>query len=154
MNQYGSEYFLAILRNKREEKAKRTYNEVFRSGVQSSIKLFDEEIKSLDEYASIVTQELQKIQDEISPSHRMLGLDALGWGLGRISAKIPLTELWRKVGDLSEMNISISLRWWSEVNEYLYDKLGDILFEKSKLGTSVKKFIGDCLKKLNWDATI
>ena len=44
------------------------------------------------------------------------------------SVRESLKELWQFVGDLVETKSEITLRWWSEINEYLYENIGKLLY--------------------------
>lgn len=148
-NAYGSEYFFAILRHKRETKVKRTYNEAFRAGVKVANDLFPSEDKTESDCADFIIEELIKIQAETTPSLRMLKLDAIAWWMVGYGSKNSLQRLWRLVGDLVEKNLSFNLNWWLSINEFLYEKIGNLLFIDSPKGKSTYKNYNMCLKKIN-----
>jgi len=127
-NTYLSEYFMAIMRHKRESIAKHTYNESYRASIVLAQQLDAAYTKSAEEYAMLVVDELSKLPEFKTPSERMLHLDTLCWWLVRYSSKNSLRELWRRVGDLSETNRAITLRWWQQINEYVSERIGALMF--------------------------
>jgi hypothetical protein len=129
---YPVEYFFGILRHKRETKLKNIYTEEFRAGIEIAASSSAEASLEIDEQAPKVVAELIEIEHEATPARRLMRLDALCWCLVALQAKISLTELWSRVGDLAAANLNISLRWWSEVMEYLFDRLGYFLLLKTE----------------------
>jgi hypothetical protein len=119
---------MAILRHKRETIAKQTYNESYRSSL-SQVLLFDGTLNQTTEhYARLITEELTHLHELPTPAERMLQLEALCWWLVGYSTKKPLKELWCRIGDLSEMTLSLSLRWWQKINEYVSERIGSLLY--------------------------
>jgi len=131
LNKYGPEYFLGILRHKRESKAKKKYNEAYRAGLELKAQLFPSTPGSTFEIASDIMGVLTGLKDLPSPSHQMLLLDSLCWWMVRNSAIYSIPELWREITDLSEISFGVSLRLWTKINEYVHDRLGDFLYKHS-----------------------
>ncbi len=63
-------------------------------------------------------------QEEPTPAHRMLRLDALCWWLVGKPRTYQLSTLWRRVGDFAEVTRAMTLRWWASINEYVTDRIG------------------------------
>lgn len=125
---YRSEYFMAILRHKRETKAKGLYNEVYRAGILKS-RFFDlEKLLSQEELAKTIINTIEEIQREPTPAHRMLRLDALAWSMASIASKVSIGHLWRLVADFAANARKVTLRFWQLVNESMVDRLGALLF--------------------------
>lgn len=125
---YGSEYFMAILRHKRETLAKRTYNESYRAAIVSVLHLGTAYDKPIGQYAALIINELSRLPDLKTPAERMLHLDALSWWLLGFSSKKPIRELWRLIGEMAETARAISLRWWQAINEYVSERIGALLY--------------------------
>lgn len=70
---------------------------------------------------------LLEIQDEPTPAHRMLRLEALCWWLVGRGTREQISALWRHVGDIAEATRAMTLRWWSSINEYVTDRIGLLL---------------------------
>ena len=79
-NKFNAEYFLAILRNHRENKAKAVFSAVYLSGMATH---YDNQNKRLHEteIAEELVNAMIKIPDLPSPRHQMLKLDAIAWWL-------------------------------------------------------------------------
>lgn len=125
---YGPEYFLAILRHKREEKAKGIYNETYRAGVEICNAILPQQPLSVVTMAPKIVNMLVEIQDELTPAHRMLRLDALCWWMVSRYQENLLAGLWMGVGELAEATRAMSLRWWATINEYVTDRIGKNLW--------------------------
>lgn len=121
---YGPEYFLAILRHKREEKAKGIYNETYRAGSQLALKLMPANGQDAAATAAGIVDILLEIQEEPTPAHRMLRLEALCWWLVGQGTPLQVSALWRHVGDTAEATRAMTLRWWASINEYVTDHIG------------------------------
>lgn len=121
---YGPEYFLAILRNKREEKAKGIYSETYRAGVELAMTLLPRPGLDAVTTAARVVDILLEIQEEPTPAHRMLHLEALCWWLVGSGTQLQVSALWRHVGDTAEATRAMTLRWWTSINEYVTDRIG------------------------------
>ena len=61
----------------------------------------------------------------------MLRLDALAWWLVRYGASRPVHDLWKKVEALATRSIRVSLRWWSQVVEYLGERIRLMLYKST-----------------------
>jgi transposase InsO family protein len=147
-NKYGPEYFLAILRYKREAIAKRTYNEAFRAGIEKANILLSDKYETPEETAENIIAEFLELQNEKSPLRRILRLDALSLWMVGYSTKYSIEELWRLVVGLSEKTLVLNLKWWSSIVEYLNDKIGNLLFnERPKVTPEFKSMT----KKLDLD---
>jgi hypothetical protein len=121
---YGPEYFLAILRHKRETKAKEIYNETYRAGVELAGQILSRHLSDPQSYANSVLDLLIEIQDELTPAHQMLRLDAMCWWLVGFGSPDHAAAIWRRVGDSAATTQAMTLRWWSQVNEYVSDRIG------------------------------
>ena len=125
---YRSEYFMAILRHKRETKAKDVYNEVYRAGIlKSNVYKLDGTLTK-EMCATNIVEAIAKMQDELTPAHRMLKLDSLAWWMVSNVHCINIKQLWQVVCDSVTRMRKISLRFWQLVNEYMVDRIGGILF--------------------------
>jgi transposase InsO family protein len=132
-NNYGPGYFMAILRNKREEAAKRAYNETFRAGVEiwNSFSLpktslpTSEIIECLHDYI-IETFNLP------TPAEKLLCLESLSWWMVEYSSRFSLPQLWTGLQSHMERSIKVSLKTWSKVAEFLGDKLFHLLWPIGK----------------------
>jgi hypothetical protein len=123
-HRYGPEYFLAILRHKRETKAKEIYNETYRAGVELAGQILSRHLSDPQSYADGVLDLLIEIQDEPTPAHQMLRLDAMCWWLVGFGSPDHAAAIWRRVGDYATATQAMTLRWWSQVNEYVTDRIG------------------------------
>jgi hypothetical protein len=127
-NKYGEDYFFGILRCKREERAKQVYADVFRAGIQIQSKLLSYN-SDLRELASSIIKYLSDIEDEKIPLHQRYHLQALLFFLMSISHRVSLPLLWKTVlQGLTRSNV-VSLRWFSTVQEFCHEHLGDLLYE-------------------------
>lgn len=127
-NTYRSEYFLAIVRYKREQIAKFTYNEAFRAGVELMDTIDFEEEFDADVLAAKLVSEIDSLKGQPSQSHQLLRLEAIAWWLVRYGHSHPLLTLWRRVCQLVEATNSITLKQWGLINEYLSRKIGELLY--------------------------
>jgi transposase InsO family protein len=130
LNKYGPEYFLAILRHKREAVAKTVYNEAYCAGLIAA--LGNPALVTgigADDAADGIVRELIELAELPSPAHQMLRLDALAWWLVRYGASYPLEALWKKIEALATLSIHVSLRWWSTIVEYLGERIGLLLYK-------------------------
>ncbi len=121
---YGPEYFLGILRHKREGKAKDIYNETYRAGAELTQMLFPHLGLNTGSNAASIVDLLIEIQDEPTPAHRMLRLDALCWWLIGLDSREGVAALWQSVGDCAATTRAMTLRWWGAINEYVTDRIG------------------------------
>jgi hypothetical protein len=127
-NKYAEDYFFGILRHKREERAKKVYADVFRAGIHLQTKL-PCYTSSLPELAQSIIQYLSDIEREKSPVHQRYHLQALLFFLMSISHRVSLPLLWKTVlQGLTRSNL-VSLRWFSTVQEFCHEHLGDLLYE-------------------------
>lgn len=124
---YKSEYFLAILRHKRETLAKQTYNEVYRAGLDLSWKNKLSLPTEINLQAEIALEEFEYLLQDPSPSHQLLRLDTLLWAIVSKNTKNDLRSLWNTIGVLSEKSRLISLKFWQRINEYCMEKIGEII---------------------------
>ncbi len=125
---YGSAYFMGILRNKQEAKAKQNYNEAYRASIEKAVLEIPSEMKTEDECARIIISEIEASLGEPSKSQMLLNLESISWALVRYSESSSLTALWQRVQDLATRTFSISFKFWQQVNEYLSDRLGYSLY--------------------------
>lgn len=130
-NTYGAAYFLAILRHKREEKAKASYSEIFRAGTAIWSSLTHINPSNLDEHhcAKIIADDLIQASREPTPSHILLRLDALCFWLLRFqNAGGSISTFWNQIETICHRTNSISLSFWQRTCEYLFERLGENLF--------------------------
>jgi hypothetical protein len=107
---YRSEYFFAILRYKREEKAKQTYSEAFRAGIDLYANLDFGGSLSEEVLSGKILELLEGLNEEPTPSHRLMKLNTLSLWLFQYSHKGEVSSLWTKVEKLAHMSIAISMR--------------------------------------------
>ena len=123
---------MAILRNKREEEAKRVYNETFRAGVSLWNDLVPPSLyHSQEKIVATLHDIIREIFDKPTPSEKLLHLESLAWWLVDYSGKASLDQLWKILQEYMEKSIQISLRVWSHVTEFLYSRLGHLLYQKN-----------------------
>jgi len=129
---YRSEYFMAIVRNHREEIAKRTFNEAWRAGVKRKNELMPPPAPiPPKERAKDILAVFIDMLDLQTPSEWMLELDALSWWLVHYSRQASLPELWTAVEGEVETSKVMSLEQWERIKDYIAAKLGDFLYEPS-----------------------
>ena len=126
-NTYRAEYFMAILRNTREEEAKQAYIEAFRSGLETMHELVPPNQRPLEELTADILDFIVETIEEPSPNRRMSELDAFGWWLVQYSADRSLPELWTAISKAAKESILISLKSWTEISDYLMRRVGKIL---------------------------
>jgi hypothetical protein len=127
-SRYSSAYFMAILRNKQETKAKQIYNEQYRAGIEKSIILMPSLIKNEFECAEIILSEIIEAQNKSSPSEVLLHLESVTWALITYHGSSALTNLWQLVQDGASKSLAISLHFWQQASEYLSERLGNLLY--------------------------
>lgn len=127
---YRSEYFMAILRHKREEEAKRVFNEAWRAGAARMRELMPPP-KPIPpkERAKDILEIFVDILDMATPAEWMVELDALAWWLIQYSRQASLPELWTAVENEVVMSKIMSLEQWGEIKDFLSRRLGDFLYE-------------------------
>lgn len=126
---YTSAYFMGILRNKQETKGKLVYNEAYRAGIEKAAMIIPSLLLDETECANIFLEEFKSAQEMPSPSQVLLHLESISWALVQYSASSSLTSLWQSIKDLAARCFSISLHFWQQVNAYLTERLGLLLFE-------------------------
>jgi len=122
---FTSAYFMAILRNKQETKAKQIYNEEYRAGIEKAAIIMPSLLKNDYECAQIILLEIIEAQNKGSPSQVLLHLESVAWALIKCCGPSSLTNLWQHVQDAASHSLSISLHFWQQANEYLCERLGD-----------------------------
>gem|GEM_PF-3384356 len=127
---YRSEYFMAILRHKREEEAKRVFNEAWRAGAARMRELMPPP-KPIPpkERAKDILEVFVEILDMRTPAEWMVELDALAWWLIHYSRQASLPELWTAVENEVVMSKVMTLEQWGEIKDYLSRLLGDFLYQ-------------------------
>jgi len=130
-NTYNSAYFMAILRNKQETKAKQIYNEEYRAGIEKAVIIMPSFIKNEFECAEIIFSEIIQAQNKRSPSEVLLHLESVAWALIKCHGSSSLTNLCQHVQDAASRSLSISLHFWQQANEYLSERLGNLLYFSS-----------------------
>ncbi len=125
---YDESYFFGILRHKREERAKQVYADVFRAGIHLPSKL-PAYTPNMRELANEIVKYLSDIANEGSPVHQRYHLQALLFFLISISTKVSLPTLWAMVVDGQVRSNLVSCRWFSAVQEFAYEHVGDLLYE-------------------------
>ena len=140
-NKYGPEYFMAILRNKREEDAKRVYNEVFRAGVDLCNNLTPPPLSETPEKTvEKVHDILKEVFEKPTPSEQLLHLESMAWWMVSYSEKASLSELWKLLEKYMERSIQVTLKTWSQITEFFFSRLGSLLYneklkpKKNKVG--------------------
>lgn len=136
-NTYRAEYFLAILRYKREQAAKLTYNEIYRAGLDCLTRL-QFPMASSPELAPQIVSEFASLIQEPSPSHQLCKLDAIAWWLIGFAAQNSLPALWREVCQLMVVTNSVTLKQWARINEYIAERIGKMLYHERHLGIEFK----------------
>ena len=127
---YRSEYFMAILRHKREEEAKRVFNEAWRAGAAQMRELMPPpQPIPPKERAKDILEVFVEILDMATPAEWMVELDALAWWLIHYSRQASLPELWTAVENEVVTSKVMSLKQWGEIKDYLSRLLGDFLYE-------------------------
>ena len=125
---YTSAYFMAILRNKQEIKAKKIYNEEYRAGIEKAAIVMPSLIKNEFECANVIFSEIVEAQNKRSPSEILLHLESIAWALVKCHGSSSLTNLWQHVQDAASSSLSVSLDFWQQANEYLSERLGNLLY--------------------------
>ncbi len=125
---YSIAYFLGILRNTREAKIKRIYNETWMAGIKNV-----EIMKKLgnaaapQQVASEIVDYICESQELPSPASRYKALDALCWWFVRNYDPSYTKTIWKYLLEAVVNARNLSLRWWSEVSTYLYERIGNIV---------------------------
>ena len=123
---------MAIVRNNREEIAKRTFNEAWRAGVKLKNELMPPPAPiPPKERAKDILAVFIDMLDLQTPSEWMLELDALSWWLVHYSRQASLPELWTAVESEVETSKVMSLEQWERIKDYIAARLGDFLYEPS-----------------------
>lgn len=124
---FNAEYFLAILRNHREKKAKAVFSAAYRAGMATH---YDNQNKNPNEaeIAATLVDEMVKIPDLPSPSHQMLNLDAIAWWLIEYSTQRPLYNLWKQIEACAARSIFLTLKTWSMITSYLSERIGKFIY--------------------------
>ena len=126
---YRSEYFMAIVRNNREEIAKRTFNEAWRAGVERMHALFPPPVPiPAKDRAKDILEVLTELLHSPSPSEWMMELDALAWWFVQYSTYASLPELCIEVEKAVETSKLMSSRQWEKIKDYLSSRLGKLLY--------------------------
>lgn len=138
---FRSEYFLAILRYKREENAKVAYNEAFRAGHEAlnQMAAADLKTKNLSQVANKIAAFLAVSAKQTGTSHLLMSIESLCWGLMDFIAIHQLPALWEKVVLEVQHSRDISLRKWQIINEFIHERLGIFFYPRattSKLSSS------------------
>jgi hypothetical protein len=126
---YRSEYFLAILRYKREEGAKDAFNAAFRAGHEALNKMTSDDLKTRD-LSQIATRIVAFLAacDRPGRSHLLMSLESLCFGLLDFVPVGRLPELWRKLELAAQRSREISLAKWQIVAEFVGERLGQLIF--------------------------
>lgn len=127
---YRSEYFMAILRYKREEGAKAAYNEEFRAGHKALNEIVTADLKTRDlsQIATKLVAFLAVCANRPGPSHLLMSLENLCFGLLDFVAIAKLPELWRKIEQAVQRSREISLAKWQIIVEFICERLGMFIF--------------------------
>lgn len=127
---YRSEYFMAILRYKREEGAKAAYNEEFRAGHKAlnEITTADLKTRDLSQIATKLVAFLAVCAGRPGPSHLLMSLESLCFGLLDFVAVHKLPALWRKIEQAVQRSRDISLAKWQIMAEFICERLGMFIF--------------------------
>ena len=132
---YRSEYFMAILRFKREEGAKAAYNEAFRAGHKALNEIAQTDLKTRDlsQCATKLVAFLAVCANRPGPSHLLMSLESLCFGLLDFVAISRLPELWRKIELAVQRSRDISLAKWQIMAEFIAERLGMFIFPATAL---------------------
>ena len=80
------------------------------------------------ELAQRIVSEFETLSAEPSPFHQLYKLEAISWWLVGFAAKSHLPPLWKQVCQLMVVTNSVTLRQWGEINEYIAERIGEMLF--------------------------
>ena len=129
-NFYRSEYFLAILRFKREENTKSTFNESFRASHQALNQMTraDLKLKDLSQIAKKIVTFLAVATERPGTSHLLMSVESLCWALTDFVAIKMLPELWTKIVQAAQRCRDISLRKWQIISEFIHERLKLFLY--------------------------
>jgi transposase InsO family protein len=130
-NTFSVEYFMAILRNTREEQAKQVFNEAYRAGLEAIKEYESENYLPFDRLTEEILDVIIEITEMKSPSRRMVEIEALAWWMTQYSVTHSLPELWTSVSDAAAKSILLSLKSWSEICEYLMRHIGQLLINEN-----------------------
>jgi hypothetical protein len=127
---YRSEYFLAILRYKREEGAKDAFNAAFRAGHEALNRMASDDLKTRDlsQVATKIVAFLAVCADRPGRSHLLMSLESLCFGLLDFVPVARLPELWQKIELAARRSREISLAKWQIMAEFVGERLGQLLF--------------------------
>jgi len=140
---YQSEYFFGILRHKREGNAKLAYNEEFLAKHNLHQELLNQKInpnisaeavqRSSEVLVANIGEYLKDVVAERIPARRLLFLDSLVLWIAQNSVKIDIQKLWEKLTNHIQKSIFFTQRSWATINEYIYNKLGNLMLNKKDL---------------------
>ncbi len=126
---YTIEYFMAILRNQCEERAKRAYNEVFRAGMAMKGPSIGQDFNMAD-IADIIVDEIENSKDLASQAERYCKIEAIAFTLVQLEVSFDITDLWKCIEGKVVRNVRILSRYWLAVAGHLQRILGDRLYFK------------------------
>ena len=109
-------------------KAKKIYNEEYRAGIEKAAIVMPSLIKNEFECANVIFSEIVEAQNKRSPSEILLHLESIAWALVKCHGSSSLTNLWQHVQDAASSSLSVSLDFWQQANEYLSERLGNLLY--------------------------
>jgi hypothetical protein len=127
---FRSEYFLAILRNKRDENSKAAYNESFRATHIPLNEMRKSELLSQTpaQLSMKITAFLAAAANQPGTGHLLMSVDSLCWALMEFSAIGSLPQLWEQVMRTTQRCRDISLRKWQIIAEFIHERIGMFLF--------------------------
>jgi hypothetical protein len=127
---YRSEYFLAILRNKREERLKQVYNEDHRAKYKAQLAIETEHLKSLNlKSTALKLVAFLAAAKNQAPSHTLMSVETACWALVDFAGPGLLPELWREIMSAAQRCRELSQRTWAVINEFIHQKIGRLLYE-------------------------
>lgn len=131
---YRSEYFLAILRYKREDNAKAAYNESFRATHKALNQMRQDELKNQDmvHVANKIISFLSVASSKPGTTHLLMSVESLCWGLLDFIPIRQLSELWEQIVRASQRCRDISLKKWQIIAEFIHERIGMFLFQDTQ----------------------
>ena len=128
---YRSEYFLAILRYKREENAKAAFNAAFRASHQALGAMTAGVLRLRDPSQVVIkiVAFLTAAADRPGTSHLLMSLESLCWALIDIFDLRQLPLLWRQIESAIQRCRDISLRKWQVMSEFIHEHIGRYLYD-------------------------
>ena len=132
-NFYRSEYFLAILRFKREDNAKAAYNESFRATHIPLNEMRKAELLGQSSSQVAMKAFLAVAANQPGTSHLLMSVESLCWALMDFVSIDELPTLWEQIVQTAQCCRDISLRKWQIIAEFIHERLGIFLFRDNEI---------------------